>query len=124
MVTACKSMHKETASRTDVNLERALEFWELYQLLIDKAIMEELRDHQRNLAVSSYDYPKQYDMVRHDWMTRVYLWMGVPQKVVNVISKLMEGSKIKLEVTDDGKLLTSRTINFRKGFLKETAIFW
>ena len=59
-------MHKETASRTDANLERALEFWELYQLLIDKAIMEEMRDHQRNLAVSSYDYPKQYDMVRHD----------------------------------------------------------
>ena len=117
-------MHKETASRTDANLERALEFWELYQLLIDKAIMEEMRDHQRNLAVSFYDYPKQYDMVRHDWMTRVYLWMGVPEKVVNVISKLMEGSKIKLEVTDDGKLLTSRTINFRKGFLKETAIFW
>ena len=50
--------------------------------------------------------------------------MGVPEKVVNVIIKLMEGSKIKLEVTNDGKLLTSRTINFRKGFLKETAIFW
>ena len=90
---------------------------------LDKVIMEEMRDHQRNLAVLSYDYQKQYDMVRHDWMTRVYLWMEVPEKVVNIIIKLMEGSKTKLEVTHDGKLLTSRTINFRKGFLKEKAIF-
>ena len=48
--------------------------------------------------------------------------MGVPEKVANVIIKLMEGWKTKLEGTDDGRLLTSGTINFRKGFLKETAI--
>ena len=49
--------------------------------------------------------------------------MGVPEKIVNVIIKLMERLKTKLKVIDDEKLLTSRTINFRKGFLKETAIF-
>ena len=85
--------------------------------------MEEVRDHQTNLAVSSYDYQKEYDMVRHDWIKRVYRWMGVPEKIVNVIIKLMERLETKLKVIDDGKLLTSRTINFRKGFLKETAIF-
>ena len=61
------------------------------QLIIDNAILDEVRDQQPNLAVAFYDYQKAYDMVRHNWMIRVYQWMGVPQKVVNVISKLMEG---------------------------------
>ena len=42
-------------------------------------------------------------MVQHDWMLRVYRWMGVPEKVVNVISKLMSGWKTRLEVTENGK---------------------
>ena len=36
------------------------------QLLIDSAIMDEVREKKRNLAVSFYDYQKAYDMVRHD----------------------------------------------------------
>ena len=60
------------------------------QLIIDNA-MNEVRNQQRNLAVAFYDYQKAYDMVRHDWMIRVYKWIGVPEKVVNVITKLMEG---------------------------------
>ena len=57
-------------------------------------------------------------MVRHDWMTRVYQWMEVSKKVVNVIFKLMEGWKTRLEVSEDGKILTSRKINIRKRFLQ------
>ena len=88
------------------------------QLIIDNAIMDEVRNQQRNLAVAFYDYQKAYDMVRHDWMIRVYQWMGVQEKVVNVIIKLMEGRKTRLEVTEDGKVLISRKINIRKGFLQ------
>ena len=42
------------------------------QLIIENAIMDEVRNQQRNLAVVFYDYQKAYDMIRHDWMTRVY----------------------------------------------------
>ena len=41
------------------------------QLTIDNAIMDEVRNQQRNLAVPFYDYQKAYNMVRHDWMIRV-----------------------------------------------------
>ena len=41
------------------------------QLIIDNAIMGEVRNQQRNLVVAFYDCQKAYDMVRHDWMTRV-----------------------------------------------------
>ena len=36
----------------------------------------------------------------------------------NVIIKLMEEWKTRLEVTEDGKVLTSRKINIRKRFLQ------
>ena len=36
----------------------------------------------------------------------------------NVIVKLMEGWKTRLEVIEDGKGLTNRKINIRKGFLQ------
>ena len=88
------------------------------QLIIDNAIMDEVKNQQRNSAVAFYDYQKAYEMVQHSRMTRVYQWMGVPEKVVNVIVKLMERWKTRLEVTEDGKVLTSRKINIRKGFLQ------
>ena len=44
--------------------------------------------------------------------------MGVPEKVVNVVVKLMEGWKNRLGVIGDGKVLTSRKINISKGFLQ------
>ena len=80
--------------------------------------MDEVRNQQRNLAVAFYDYQKAYDMVSYDWMIRVFQWMGVPEKVVNVIIKLIEGWRTRLEVTEDGKVLASRKINIRKGFLQ------
>ena len=50
------------------------------QLVIDNAIMDEVREKLKNLAVAFYEYQKAYDMVRHDWMLRVYRWMGVLKK--------------------------------------------
>ena len=88
------------------------------QLIIDNAIMDEVRNQKRNLAVAFYDYQKEYNMVRHDWMTRVYQRMGVPEKVVNVIVKLMEGWKTRLKINEDGKVLPSRKIDIRKWFLQ------
>ena len=44
--------------------------------------------------------------------------MGVQQKVVNVISKLMEGWKTRLGINQDGKVTTSRVKNIVKGFLQ------
>ena len=92
------------------------------QLIIDNAILNEVRNRQKNLAEPFYDYQKAYDMVRHNWMTRVYQQIGVPEKIKNVI-KLMKGCKTGLEVTEDGKALKSRTINIRKGFLQGDSYF-
>ena len=88
------------------------------QLLVDECIMQQVRQHKRNLAVAYYDYKKAYDMVHHDWMLRVYRWMGIPQKVCQVIGKLMRLWKTKLEVYRNGEKKISRWITIKKGFLQ------
>ena len=80
--------------------------------------MDEVREKKRNLAVSFYDYQKAYDMVRHDWMIRVFTWMGYSSKLINVLKQLMDGWKIKLEVNEGGETKTSRWIRILKGFLQ------
>lgn len=88
------------------------------QLLIDNCIMDEVRNHKRNLAVAYYDYQKAYDRVHHEWMLKVYNWMGFPEKVVGLINQVMKTWKTKLEVSIDGKKVTSRLIDIKRGFLQ------
>ena len=62
---------KEHAERTNIWDRSQLEtcsgvLGTVDQLIIDIAIMDEVRNQQRNLAVAFYDYQKAYDMVRHD----------------------------------------------------------
>lgn len=57
-------------------------------------------------------------MKRRGWMTRVYQSTEVQEKVVYVIIKLMEEWKTRSQVSVDGKVLTSRMINIRKGVLQ------
>lgn len=52
-------------------------------------------------------------MVEHDWVTRTYRWM---ERVVKVLSRLMERWKTRLEVSENGQVNISRWINVRRGF--------
>ena len=88
------------------------------QLLIDSAIIDEVREKKRNLALLFYDYQKACNMVRHDWMIRVFTWMGYPSKLNNVLKQLMDGWKKKLEVNGSGEIKTSRCIRILKDFLQ------
>ncbi len=88
------------------------------QLIIDRCIMEEVKQHHRNLAAAFYDYKKAYDKVHHDWMIRVYEWIGIPQKVIKLIEELMGKWKTRLEIWNGGKKMTSRWIQMLCGFLQ------
>ena len=73
------------------------------QLIIDRSIMEEVKTYHRNLAVAFYDYKKAYDKVHHDWMLRVYKWIGIPDNVITLLSSMMRKWKTRLEIWKDGK---------------------
>ena len=68
------------------------------QKVIDQCIMEEVKQYHRNLAFRFYDYKKAYDKVHHDWMLRVYKWIGIPDEVIKLIENLMELWKARLEI--------------------------
>ena len=86
------------------------------QLPIDNCIVEEVRIHKRNLAIACYDYRKAYDMVHHDWMLRIYDWMGRPKSVHRVIERLI--MKWKTRSILPRKKVGSRWIDVKRGFLQ------
>ena len=88
------------------------------QLIIDRCIMEEVKEYHRSLAVAFYDYKKIYDEVHHDWMLRVYQWICVPDEVIKLISNLMQLWKTRMEIWSKGENMTSRWISISCGFLR------
>ena len=88
------------------------------QLIIDRCITEEVKEYHRNLAVAFYDYKKAYDTVHHDWMLRVYRWIGIPNEVIGLISQLMKKWKTRIEIWNEGRKVTGRWINILCGFLQ------
>ena len=88
------------------------------QLIIDSCIMEEVKTYHRNLAVALYDYQKAYDKVHHDWMIRVYEWIGIPTVVISLLRELMNKWKTRLELWKDGEKCVSRWIHIKCGFLQ------
>ena len=88
------------------------------QLVIDRCIMEVVKQYHRNLAVTFYDYKKAYDKVHYDWMLIVYRWVGIPYEVIKLISNLMELWKTRMEIWSKGEKLTGRWINISCGFVE------
>ena len=87
------------------------------QLIIDRYIMEEVKQHHRNLAVAFYD-KKAYDKVHHDWMIRVYEWVGIPRNVTRLIQELMSKWNTGLEIWNGSEKMTSRWIRILCGLLQ------
>ena len=67
------------------------------QLLVDSTTMDAVRGKKRNLAVAFYDYQMAYGMLRHDWVVKVYRWIGIPAKVVTVLKVIMGRWMTRLE---------------------------
>ena len=88
------------------------------QLIIDKSIMEEVKTYHRNLAVAFYNYKKAYDKFHHDWLLRVYKWIGIPDNVITLLSSLMRKWKTRQEIWKDGKKSIGRWIDIMCSFFQ------
>ena len=88
------------------------------QLIIDRCIMEEVKKYHRNLAVAFYGCKKADDKMHHDWMIRVYEWIGIPKQLIQIIEQLMRKWKTRLEVWNDGENMMSRWIDISCKFLQ------
>ena len=80
--------------------------------------MEEVKTQHKNLVVAFYDYKKAYDKVHHDWMLRVYSWMGLPANVISLLRQVIRYWKTRLEIWNEGEKKASRWIDIMCGFLQ------
>ena len=80
--------------------------------------MEEVKQYHRTLAGAFYDYKKAYYKVHHDWMLRVYKWIGIPKDVIGFIYQLMSKWNTRPEIWNEGEKFTSRWIEILCVYLK------
>ena len=59
------------------------------QLLINKTILHEAKQHRRNLLIMWFGYKKAFDSVPHDWILKALELAQVPLKIINTIKSLM-----------------------------------
>ena len=59
------------------------------QLLINKMILDEAKQHRRNLLMMWFDYKKAFDSVPHDWILEALELAQVSLKIINTIKSLM-----------------------------------
>ena len=60
------------------------------QLLMNKMILEQVRNNHRNLLMMWFDYKKVFDSVPHDWIIKALQLAKALAKIINAISKLMK----------------------------------
>ena len=72
------------------------------QLIIDKSILKGVKTYHRNLTAAFFDYKKAYDKLHHDWMLRVYKWIGVLDNVITLLSSGWRSRKTGKKVSGDG----------------------
>ena len=56
--------------------------------------------------------------MHHDWINRVFNWREIDVAVRKLVSRMMDGWKTRLNVTQNGESRNSRWIRFNRGFLQ------
>ena len=67
-------------------------------LAIDQAILDEVRERRRDLAVAWIDFQKAYDMVPHKWLRKVLKMISAPKVVQRAVRRLMRCWETDIEV--------------------------
>ena len=88
------------------------------QLIIDRFIVGEVKTQHRDLGVAFYDYKNAYDKVYHDWILRVYSWMGFPANVISLQRQLMNYWKTRLKILNEVKKKANQWIDIMCSFLQ------
>ena len=82
------------------------------QLLIDKAILKEVKKLNKNMTMSWIDYKKAYDMVLHSWIKEILHITGVAANIQHLLTNSMEnwGTLLSSNGKELGKVVIKRGI--------------
>jgi hypothetical protein len=87
-------------------------------LLVDRAVLEECKEYERNLAISFFDYEKAYDSIPHEWQIRCFEICQIDKHVINILQQLQSIWRTRLEVQRNGGTDKSTWIKFKRGFFQ------
>ena len=65
-------------------------------LYIDRAVIEEVKSRNENLAMAWIDYKEAYDMVPHSWIIECLDLFGVAENIKSLLANSMEKWKVML----------------------------
>ena len=77
-------------------------------LLVDRYMLEEVKEHQRTAAAAYYDYQKAYDTVPHEWQIEVMQWLKFHPNIINIMKQLQSIWKTQLIIKNGNEKITSR----------------
>ena len=81
------------------------------QLLINKVVSDEVKQHRRNLCTIWLDYRKVYNSVSHEWICESLILAKVPEHIVQSIEKIIKSWKTELNLpTVDTNILIGDTV--------------
>ena len=86
------------------------------QLLINKAIMEEVKSKRRNLVCIWLDYKKAFDSVPHDWLIKALHLAKVPLEIVISIEALTKHGQLRQAYKQRIPPLKQIVLTTREGF--------
>ena len=94
------------------------------QLLINKVVSDEVKQHRRNLCAVWLDYKKACDSVPHEWMCEALRLAKIPEHIVKLIERLIKAWETELNLpTVNGNILIG-DILYKKGALYKGVILF
>ena len=88
------------------------------QLLINKMVLDQVKQQRKNLFMMWFDYRKAFDSVPHSWIIKALHLAKVPEKVLNAILRLMELWATKVNLFAEGTNIETESINYLTGVLQ------
>lgn len=88
------------------------------QLLINKAILEEVRGSKKNLTTAWIDYKKAFDSVPHDWILKSLNIYKISPIIIQFIAESMKQWSTTLTLSHAKGQMKSRTLKIKSGIFQ------
>ena len=88
------------------------------QLLINKMVLDEVRELRRNLFVMWFDYKKAFDSVSHQWLIKAMELAKLPANLIRAITALISKWAARLQLKSSDAITVTDAIKYLTGILQ------
>ena len=88
------------------------------QLLINKMVLDEVRQYNRNIFTMWFEYQKAFDSIPHQWLFKALKLAKVPVKLTSTIERLAYGCATKVSIQTNESFSVTDIIKYLTGILQ------